>query len=222
MALGVCVGHRCPQRGRSPHPSRSPRCCSGGVELGIPASVWAFIKNSTLIKFSLSLRRAWLALIKAGLLLRADKPLVGRTRAGKAPVVSGMCHPACQPWLPSCGEGEGIKQLLEDISGKASLGVSRLASFLTITAAGWGSGGAQAPVLFWWTWPPSPQRELWAGMYFYFIFFLEITPGSTDGAACVGTENLGTLNVLVIFFSKPYLPLTFFCGHPGALRCTWR
>lgn len=77
-----------------------------------------------------------MALIKAGLLLRADKPLVGRMRVGKAPVVSGTCHPACQPWLPSCGEGEGIKQLLENIAGKAALGMSRLASFLTIITAG--------------------------------------------------------------------------------------
>lgn len=132
------MGHRCPQQGRSPHPSHSPHCCSGGAELGILALVWAFIKNSTLIKFSLSLRRAWLALIKAGLLLRADKPLVGRMRAGKAPVVSGTCHPVCRPWLPSCGEGEGIKQLLENVAGKAALGMSRLASFLTIITAGWG------------------------------------------------------------------------------------
>lgn len=176
------MGHRCPQQGRSPHPSHSPHCCSGGAELGILALVWAFIKNSTLIKFSLSLRRAWLALIKAGLLLRADKPLVGRMRVGKAPVVSGTCHPACQPWLPSCGEGEGIKQLLENDAGKAALGMSRLASFLTIITAGWGSGGAQA------------ERALGRDV-FLFYFFLEITPGSTDRVATCWRRKPGNFKM---------------------------
>lgn len=146
-----------------------------------------------------------MALIKAGLLLRADKPLVGRVRAGKALVASGTCHPACRPWLPSCKEGEGIKQLLENIAGKAALGVSRLASFFTIIAAGWGSGGAQAE-----------------SALFLFYFFLEITPGSTDGAACVGIENLVTLKWFSDFFLKTLPSVNFFCGHPGALRCTWR